>query len=281
MTAGYQKIVDSYDSWMLNDWTARYYDNSDFYNYGYWDENTRTQKAACENLMEKLLAFIPSKRGNILDVACGLGATTRHLLRYYPPQHVVGINVSDVQLTRARCNAPGCTFLKMSATELEFEDASFDNIVCVESAFHFDTREQFLKEAHRVLRPGGRLVMSDIISPRLSPRAIRNHHIPAANYLDDPEAHRRGLLRVGFADAEVVDATEACWGGFCRHLERWTREQWRAGSLTRWKYLSACLRVWLARRVLSESMHYYVLISARKSLSPQELSAKGSARDTA
>ena len=51
--------------------------------------------------MEKLLAFIPSKQGNILDIACGLGATTRHLLGYYPPEHVVGINVSDVQLARA------------------------------------------------------------------------------------------------------------------------------------------------------------------------------------
>ena len=40
----------------------------------------------------------------------------------------------------------------MDATELDFRDNSFDSIICVEAAFHFDTREKFVREAYRVLK---------------------------------------------------------------------------------------------------------------------------------
>ena len=37
------------------------------------------------------MAFVPEKNGTILDVACGKGATTRYLLKYYTPENVTGI----------------------------------------------------------------------------------------------------------------------------------------------------------------------------------------------
>jgi len=98
---------------------------NEFTNYGYWGETTRNEVEACQNLMEKLLAFLPKK----------------DLLRYFKSENVTGINISEKQLARCRENAPGCTFLLMSATELKFADESFDNISCVEAAFHFVTRE--------------------------------------------------------------------------------------------------------------------------------------------
>jgi MPBQ/MSBQ methyltransferase len=82
--------------------------------------------------MEKLLAFIPAKKGIILDVACGLGATTRHVLRYYAPSDMVGINIAEAQLRMSRVNAPDCTFIQMDAVNLGFRDSVFDNVICVE-----------------------------------------------------------------------------------------------------------------------------------------------------
>lgn len=259
-----QKMIKGYDRSMLKSVTAYYYGNSDFYNYGYWDENTRTQKEACENLMEKLLVFIPEKRGNILDVACGLGATTRYLLRYYRPEDVVAINISNPQLARVRANAPGCICLLMNATNLEFEDASFDNVICVEAAFHFDTRDKFLSEAYRVLQPGGRLVMCDIMFHHINSLAAKHFHIPAANYLENSDAYRQRLLAAGFAEAKVFDTTEACWGGFYRHLKRWPCQERQAGNLNFWNYWRASVETWFTRVHLRRSVHYYVLISAQK-----------------
>ena len=74
------------------------YEGSGFHNYGYWTPDIRSQKDACEKLMEVLLAFIPQKIGTILDIACGMGGTTRYLLKYYAPESVTGINISAKQL---------------------------------------------------------------------------------------------------------------------------------------------------------------------------------------
>ncbi|BDI19838.1 hypothetical protein ANSO36C_56400 [Nostoc cf. commune SO-36] len=81
--------------------------------------------------MEKLLMFIGEKKGNILDVGCGLGATTSYLLKYYSPAEVFGINISAKQLERSTVNAPGCSLICMDAVQMEFEDDFFDNIICV------------------------------------------------------------------------------------------------------------------------------------------------------
>ena len=129
-----------YDRRMYSERSTRRYEGSGFRNYGYWAPGIRSQVDACEELMEVLLAFIPKKVGAILDVACGMGGTTRHLLNYYDANAVTGINISSKQLRTCRQLAPGCRFLMMSATDMDFPEGSFDNVICVEAAHHFVTR---------------------------------------------------------------------------------------------------------------------------------------------
>jgi SAM-dependent methyltransferase len=118
------KIGDFYDDLMYDPSIWEYYDQSDFHNFGYWDKNTRGQKEACADLMDRLIALIPEKRGTVLDVACGKGATTQYLLRRFWPSNVVGINISEKQLRTATVNSPDCAYFVMDAVHLAFGDES-------------------------------------------------------------------------------------------------------------------------------------------------------------
>jgi SAM-dependent methyltransferase len=209
--------------------------------------------------VQQLIARIPDITGRVLDVACGKGATTRYLTRFYPAEDVTGINLSAKQLDTARDNAPGCTFLEMDATDLDFEAGSFEAIVSVEAACHFDTREQFLREALRVLAPGGRLALSDIL---LSERAERLSPVfVAENHLGSPAEYEALLRRAGFADAVVRDVTDRTWEPYLRHLTAYLRSKRRLGDIdgATYRWLLAGL---YRRRV--PSVRGYVLVAARK-----------------
>ncbi len=235
---------------------ARLYNNSNFYNYGYWKEDTQNQGEASALLVEKLLEWLPEKTGNILDVACGIGGSTKLLQNYYKPEDIVAMNYSPSQLEAAQLLAPGSSFVCMDAAILAFPDESFDNIICVEAAFHFNTRQQFFDEAFRLLKPGGRLVHSDILT--------RRHLAVPDNSMRVPSDLAERLRRSGFENVEVIDATRECWGGFCNHLKRFPGQEWRAKRGTTREYVVASIGAVVYRLAAGRVIQYYTLSGAQK-----------------
>ncbi len=185
-------------------------------------------------------------------------------MEHYAPEHIVGINVSDVQLARARQNAPGCRLVNMDATNLSFPDGSFQAVLCVEAAFHFYTREQFLNEAWRVLAPGGWLVLSDILFPRFLRPVARLAHVAPANYLRDPASYGALMRRAGFEEVTVKDATAECWHSFRDHLRRWPAEESAVRGYPPLKALSIKAGFFVARSYLDLSTRTYVLAACQK-----------------
>jgi MPBQ/MSBQ methyltransferase len=200
--------------------------NNDYFNFGYWLPDTAAYEDACENLMERLLALAPPE-GRVLDVACGKGATTRHLLRRYGD--VTAINISERQIARAREIAPQAKFHVMNATELQLPDSSFDFVICVEAAFHFDTRAKFFAEAFRVLKPGGCMSLSDILYCAW----IKGDVIPRANYVSNLDDYRGTLGTAGFENIQLIDATEQCLLNTCRFRLETFRDMTRRGVINR------------------------------------------------
>ncbi|NEO29946.1 MAG: class I SAM-dependent methyltransferase [Symploca sp. SIO3C6] len=252
------EFLSKFDSLILNPVTRNIYGEDDFFNVGYWFSDTHNQQEACFNLMEKLLEFIPEKTGTILDVGCGLGATTSYLLKYYSPAEVLGINISSKQLERCRVNAPNCNFMEMDAVEMKFEDNKFDNIICVEAALYFDTREKFIKEAWRVLKPGGNLILADIISETTEDLGGL---VVTQNIVKDFEAYKNLYQQQGFQQVELVKATEECWNKHYRHLKSWLQEQFKAGEIDEETYK---FNVDAIDNLLKRALIDYALIAAKK-----------------
>ena len=132
-----------------------------------WNESAESYRKAMrpfEPYSFDLLARVnPKIRESALDLATGLGEPAMGIARMVGPDgRVVGIDLSEQMVELATRIAkerriPGLTFLVMDAEKLDFPDESFD-LVTSRFGFHiFPHPETVAREAHRVLRPRGRI----------------------------------------------------------------------------------------------------------------------------
>jgi len=106
----------------------------------------------------------------VLDAGCGCGYGTHHLATE-GAQRVIGIDISPdaISYSQKRYPAPNLSFQVMDVTAPTFGDEMFDTVVCLEVFEHIPNYEKLLVESRRILKPGGRLVIStpnkEIFSP--------------------------------------------------------------------------------------------------------------------
>ena len=108
----------------------------------------------------ELMAIGPSDR--ILDLGCGDGWTCRRLARLVPEGLVVGLDISDEMVFRARAasrDLDNVMFLHGGAEEIPWKEDFFSHILSVESFYYFPDPASALRQAYRVLVPTGRLFM--------------------------------------------------------------------------------------------------------------------------
>lgn len=108
-------------------------------------------------VMRRLMDAFPD--GPVLDAACGTGAHTAYLLEIGRTD-VVGTDGASQMLEKARQKCPGVEFHVADLSELPFEDASFNAIVCGLAFSHLEDLRPASSELARVLRPGGKLAVS-------------------------------------------------------------------------------------------------------------------------
>jgi ubiquinone/menaquinone biosynthesis C-methylase UbiE len=110
-----------------------------------------------EPVVESLLARIPP--GSALDAACGTGRHTVTLIRH--GHEVIAVDQSPEMLAQAAAKVPEAQFRVGDVTELPISDASLDLVLCALALSHLHDVGKAIAEFRRVLRPGGRLIVTD------------------------------------------------------------------------------------------------------------------------
>lgn len=144
-----------------------------------FDRQAEHYNAQWNSWSERSLAWMLERAGcrpsgDVLDVATGGGFTA---LAFAPRvRSVTALDVSPRMLDQARRRAAeqgltNLTFREGDAGALPFPDATFDIVTCRIAAHHFPEVALFAREAARVLRPRGRLVLVDTCVPDGEPEA--------------------------------------------------------------------------------------------------------------
>ncbi|MET9291032.1 class I SAM-dependent methyltransferase [Streptomyces sp. NPDC003077] len=169
--------------------------------------------------------------GRVLEVGCGLGLGCALAAEEFGFREVTGMDIHPQQLERARrsnaallaARPPRLRFAPGAAERMPFANGEFDGLYTVEAAQHFRDLPAFAREAARVLRPGGRAVVTSFFVPdgRPDPAArLAGMLASFASGLDvaHPIGHLTDALEgAGLTAVRVTSIGASVWPG----LDRW------------------------------------------------------------
>jgi demethylmenaquinone methyltransferase/2-methoxy-6-polyprenyl-1,4-benzoquinol methylase len=131
-----------------------------------YDAMNRVMTAGLDQRWRRKTVRATVREGDrVLDACCGTGDLAI-AARQAGAREVVGIDFSDRMLERARRKAPELEWQRADVLQLPFEDASFDVAVVGFGVRNVEDLETAVRELRRVLRPGGRLGILEITTPR-------------------------------------------------------------------------------------------------------------------
>ena len=163
---------------------------------------------------------------HVVDVGGGVGGPARTLAAEFGC-HVTVIDITEEfcrvgELLTARTGLSGSVaFETGSALDMPFPDSGFDVAWTQHSTMNIAAKEQLYGEIYRVLRPGGRLAMHEIMAGSLQPIHFPAHwaSTPALSFLLPSQIMRDLITRAGFRERVWVDQSVPALEGFRKGLE--------------------------------------------------------------
>jgi tocopherol O-methyltransferase len=211
-----KKIIEYYD-YTLPFYRFFYHKDSNAIHYGFWDDSVKNHQEALLNV-NKFLAETAGVKSDdiILDAGCGVGGSAIWLAKNYNTQ-VVGITISEKQIEEAgRLSLKNAVdsntkFFKRDFLNSGFESESFSVVWAIESICHAEDKKDFLKEAYRLLKDGGRLIIDDGFLLRQTKNNAEKKNLNAflegmalSNLAYETE-FKRSLEEVSFKNIRIYD----------------------------------------------------------------------------
>lgn len=199
-----------------------WYRNSDSFalHYGLWDKKTKSLHEALLNtnrFMAKQAKMTSDLK--VLDAGCGIGGSVVWLAKYLKAK-VTGISISPKQIEKAKALSTKyhlddlIHFELMDYLDTNFADETFDVVWAIESVCHAKNKKDFLKEACRVLKKGGRVIVADGFLKK-TPVTAKEKQIVFDFYkgmlvpnLSSFHQFKQYMEAIGFKNIKVFDKTK-------------------------------------------------------------------------
>ncbi len=222
MSFSNEKVMDKetiikYYNYTLPFYKFFYHKNSNAVHYGFWDESVNNHQEALLNV-NKFLAETANIKSDdvVLDAGCGVGGSAIWLAKNYNTK-VVGITISDKQLEEAKNLSLKygvdlvANFYKRDFLNSGFNNESFSVVWAIESVCHAENKKDFLEEAYRLLKNGGRLIVDDGFLLRRANDEREEKDIKgflegvALSNLAYESEFKKSLEEVGFKNIKIYD----------------------------------------------------------------------------
>lgn len=210
--AYYRQTLSHYRRW----WGL---DISKSVHYGIWQDDTTSFAEALQNTNKWIGQKAKIQASDrILDAGCGIGGTAFYLAENYGCQ-VVGISNSKEHIELAKKS--NAEFEKKHLIQFEiqnfqattFANDSFHVVIAIESSCHAHPKKEFIEEMHRVLKPGGRLLVLDYFTTENSEKNDPSQYLKkwaeswAIEELNSEQNFIDILKATGFNLVEYIDLT--------------------------------------------------------------------------
>jgi ubiquinone/menaquinone biosynthesis C-methylase UbiE len=188
-----------------------------------------------KNLTDYCISLLdPLKNKEVLEIGCGNGVQALYINANHYPLSITGIDLNrgNIDIAKSEKNlarADNVRFMIDDAQNLaNISSESVDVLLNIESAFHYPDKPAFIKEIHRVLKPGGQFLVADILTTREKREGLMKiwgkpmvHHF--WNHKRYEEEFRKSELEIKFTE-DISHRVRKGWSLYRKWLPKIKRK---------------------------------------------------------